>query len=714
MKYDDLEKTKDLFDIPEDVPTPIENIEMEGASKETLTDEFTLGLRDTEDMELLKARKENKKNKKEKRSLKEWFTSLSKTKKVFLILGIILLIVIIALIIFFGIKNNKKKPVEEEKPEEPVVIIEKENYIYKNGILSLLDNENNEIGTYTCNNKEETLCFVANYNNEDNFDTPKNVYEDGSLVERRSAIYENNYVFIYDNKDANNGVITLYNIKEEKTEGTYAFVKGFNNTNFVILKDTNGKYGGVEFTTEEIKERFAFTYDYLGMQDSESKIVAKASNKYYIATREGKLETKGLAYEIKSYNNKYIAVDNDGYYIYNYSSSLALDDSYDYARLLDDYIVLVSDKKIYIKDYNDNKYNEVGISLSNTDYNVTNIFDKDKKLIETKKSFNVEIEDEQMNITTYKDTKESRTSLSLKEGKLSANLKYMNYFDGKLYFYNDEEEKTLIGTYTCSNKNLVESDTKTLSNCKVASDSFYSKNETEEDNSANVGWIPVYNEQFVFINDSISDSNATIILYDLKNNKTLSKYESVDSGAYTKEVTITHVSDATTYIMAKNKSNKYGVIKIEGDSVKSAIPFNYTLMEKLKDYYMAKESSETYVLLDNTGKEISSKYGNKIVNYGYDYLLVKDSNNKYYVYDFKGNKIDETGYLSITLYKEYYVVITSDYKLDIRQYSNSNYGLKEPISVGASIPSYKVEATSIGYTITINSNETKIAYDDLK
>ena len=40
MKYDDLEKTRDLFDIDE-VPSPIENIEMEGASKDNLTDELT-------------------------------------------------------------------------------------------------------------------------------------------------------------------------------------------------------------------------------------------------------------------------------------------------------------------------------------------------------------------------------------------------------------------------------------------------------------------------------------------------------------------------------------------------------------------------------------------------------------------------------------------------------------------------------------------------
>ena len=37
MKFDDLEKTKDLFDIAEDdVPSPIDDIDSEGISKENL------------------------------------------------------------------------------------------------------------------------------------------------------------------------------------------------------------------------------------------------------------------------------------------------------------------------------------------------------------------------------------------------------------------------------------------------------------------------------------------------------------------------------------------------------------------------------------------------------------------------------------------------------------------------------------------------------
>ena len=45
MKYDDLEKTKDLFDIPdEEVPSPIDDIDSEGVSKEEMIDDFTFGL----------------------------------------------------------------------------------------------------------------------------------------------------------------------------------------------------------------------------------------------------------------------------------------------------------------------------------------------------------------------------------------------------------------------------------------------------------------------------------------------------------------------------------------------------------------------------------------------------------------------------------------------------------------------------------------------
>lgn len=56
MKYDDLDKTKDLFDIVDEVPSPIENIEMEGVNKENLAKTETVVQTAKEEKSLLVVR----------------------------------------------------------------------------------------------------------------------------------------------------------------------------------------------------------------------------------------------------------------------------------------------------------------------------------------------------------------------------------------------------------------------------------------------------------------------------------------------------------------------------------------------------------------------------------------------------------------------------------------------------------------------------------
>ena len=73
MKYDDLEKTRDLFDIPdEEVPSPIDDIDSEGVSKEEMIDDLTFGLSGDDAVEpqreeVGEEKQENSKEKKEKR-----------------------------------------------------------------------------------------------------------------------------------------------------------------------------------------------------------------------------------------------------------------------------------------------------------------------------------------------------------------------------------------------------------------------------------------------------------------------------------------------------------------------------------------------------------------------------------------------------------------------------------------------------------------------
>lgn len=707
MKYDDLEKTKELFEIDEDVPTPIENIEMEGISKDTVTDEFTLGLTD-KDQKIIKNNttkteeepKKNKKPKKERKNIKEKWGSLSKKQKILTIsIVILVLIVIIALVIVLVLKGDKKKPAEKpSKPEEPVVVLEKENYIYRDGKLSLIDKNDNELGIYECKNKDENLCFVANFSNEDEFDGIKNIYEDESLIERRSPIFNDKYVFISDNNSESDSSIILYNISEQKEEETYSLIKGFKDSNYVIIKDISGKYGTLEITEEGPIEKIKATYDYLGMINQDSKLVAKTNNKYFIYSKDGKLESKGFSNPIKNYNNNYIVIENNGESLYDYKSKQVIEGTYDYINLLDDYVGLVSDNKLYIKDYKNNKYNEEGIELFNSYYNEINIYNKENTLVSTKYSYKISIiEDTLEVIYLNKNDKEKNTSISLNEGKLSSNFSNLNYMNGKLYFYKEETKKTLLGTYNCTNKNTVEKGTNTLSSCYVAS------------NKDNTGWLPIINERYVFITDSLDKENKTIMLYDLKNNKTLSRYASVDPGINVTESKITFISNNNLYIIAENKSNKFGVIKVE-EEVKSVIPFNYSEIKKTTNNYLGKDSNN-YVLFDNAGTKIASSE-KEIIDFNSKYLHILD-NNKHYVANYSGEKIDNTGYLHITLEDSYYIVVTEDKKLNIKEYNNSKFSLESPIELDTDDyhNAYKVGKNSIGYLITITKTGKVVQVD---
>ena len=176
MKYnDDLEKTRDLFDIPEDdVPSVIDDINVEGVSKENLEGDLTFGLsgedavepqkeeiEQLEEANLDDKNEKKKKEKKPKRKLKEIWASWSKKKKIIVIVcSVLILLLIVGLILFFVLRDKEE---EVEKPEEPEVIVEKDNYIYRDGTLVFLNQNGDEIGTYECANQSEELCFVPNY-----------------------------------------------------------------------------------------------------------------------------------------------------------------------------------------------------------------------------------------------------------------------------------------------------------------------------------------------------------------------------------------------------------------------------------------------------------------------------------------------------------------------------------------------------------------------
>ena len=726
MKYDDLEKTQDLFDIPEDdVPNVIDDIDREGISKENLTDDLTFGLsgddavepqrEDEAEIESLEEEKteknkfKKKKEKKEKRKFKEVWASWSKRKKVLVILIPILVLVLIAvaLILFFVLRDNEEP---EPTPEEPEVIVEMDNYIYQDGTLIFLNSNGDEIGTYECINKSEELCFVPNYSEED-FDGEKNVYENEALVERPSKIYQDEYVFVFDNESVEDEEIILYNIEEQEEVDTYSLLKGYSNSDVVILRDTNNRFGVLEFSQDGVNEILGFSYDFIGRLNSEARFVVQTNDRYYIYNLEGENVSNGLRYEIRSYNDSHIVVDNNGYYVYDYNGNLIFDDAYDYIELLDAYAVLIDRGSLYIRDYQNNKYNEEGIDLSSTYYNPLNIYSEDRIYTGTRRAYEVVINDGVMDVTYTRDNRERTTSIDLQDGVMSAKYNYISYFDGVLYFYQDEEKTDILGTYECSNANGTD-----LKNCTIATDSFYSDNALEENKSDSVGWIPIYNDRFVFILDTIDLNNPTIILYDLETDKDLARYSSVDSGAYTGKKEITFVDTDATYIMAQVKSDgDYGLIRIS-DNVAGTIGFDYDSIEKFGEYYQVGSSTGTYKLYRNVGGDaVTAEYGYPIVNYLGNYVVVED-NGAYYVYDFDGNKQgrgDDAAYHYVDLQNNYFVVIDSSNKLDIRKYSDPEFALSETIDVGTSNyeGAYTISEVSGGFSVTVTSTNTIYVFD---
>ena len=57
--------------------------------------------------------------------------------------------------------------------------------------------------------------------------------------------------------------------------------------------------------------------------------------------------------------------------------------------------------------------------------------------------------------------------LSLAEANVNKSYSYVNYFDGKLYFYEDETKEELLGFYSCTNTNTVDMKSTKYSSCFI-------------------------------------------------------------------------------------------------------------------------------------------------------------------------------------------------------------------------------------------------------
>lgn len=652
-------------------------------------------------------KEEGAKTKKEKRSkLKERWNQLSKKKKgIFCVCGILILILIVVLFIFLFSKK-------EEKPSTndiPDVILEEDNYRYENGVLHFLDEEE-DIGTYECTNKDETLCYVAYLTANDEFDEAKKIDEsDESEIERRSKIYKRRYVFVFDNDSKNEKVLKLYDIKDGKVLKDVQQIKAYEkHEDIAVVKNMESNMGVLSFTQTSVDELIPFEYDELGIFSTDEnleKIPVKKSGSYYLINKNNERITKELSSKIVGANQKAVKTKEEQgtYHAYTYDGK-ELGDG-EYIELLDSYLLFVREMQLYVTDYNKNPMNLEGIPLKNNQYVPIATY-KNNRLVSTKKSFETEVYDKTLTIRIFDEDESETRTLNLQEGILSATLAYYNYFDGKLYFYRDEAKKELLGTYACNNKNQIENNTNTLDQCTLAKESIYQEtrgNNKEKDYSSLLGVLPIFNRRYIFV----KDGTDTIVLYDLKESASKAYYKNVDTRSYTKSDKLTFVETNNVYYIGQSeRSGKFGVAKITPDNVEVQIEFKYKSIKKLGDYFVI-EDDTGYYLSDVGGKILTDAKADAIVDYNKGYLKTfKD--NQYKMSGFKEKETKET-YDYVELYENYYAVVTKEKDKEQTQLSIFKYGMEEPLETGIELilDRYTGEETK-AFRITMNGTKAII------
>ncbi len=599
--------------------------------------------------------------------------NLPKGKKilVFAILTTILLVIATLVVYTFVFKDKNVSPIVKE--EDPIIVV-KDNYKYIDGVLNFLNDADQVIGTYECENKSTDNCYVAYETDDDNFDETKTVYEDGSTIKVRSKIYFNRYAFVYDNALESNNII-LYDFEDNTKLGDYLGVKSFYNNmlnylenNYVILTNLENKYGIFNLDSDAMEEIIPFNYDYLGvinskMSDSDSPLVYKDGNKWGLLSFEDK-KLITTSYEIKGYNSKYVKVidSSNSYVLLNYENQEVLNSNY--IDLLDDYVVTVDkDKKMFIYDNNLVRLMSNKLVLNNNDYIKTNIYDENNELIETKISYEVSVLGDILYVDVYKDGEKTENKYNILEAKLSNLYDYYSYENEKLYFYSDLNKENLIGSYTCNNKNAITDTSTSFTSC------FLAKDGSATDKTP---VTPIFNERFVFVNDApilVGDTTIKIKLYDLKLKKLLGEY--INVYAYSSESTnkngIYLESNLPKYVIAVNKDSEYGLLKIDENQITKAISFIYTNI-LVQGSYLLGQTGSTWALLD-----------------------------------YEGNMILDNTYLSYKFYDNFIAVVDETNKLHLFDYDKKAL-INEPVQLSSATEEYDIELSLGVYTITTETD----------
>ncbi len=648
--------------------------------------------------------------------IKNNWNKLDKKMKIIIISIIVLLLALIIcgiVLLVVLLKKDEEEPTSSETPTVEEAPVLADNFYYKEGKLYFTEENGSEIGTYECENKSASLCYVGFNKINDTFDVPVLLNQNNETKDQRYPIIDSNYAFIVDNKDENDKTIKLFDIKADKVLDTYMDVKVYDNNYAIVGNDS--KYGLIK-VEDGITDLIEPQYEYLGMINGENNLIAKYNKGYKVIDKSNKSLSSNFSssYEIKSYNDNFVVAKVSGdYTVYDYKADL-IDSEYDFITVKDNYMFLVKDGKLYVKDKDKVKLNEGNIRLKNSDYVKTYIYDDEDKLSETKMSFDIDVSNkDEIKVFLYESGNTTPEVKTVKIVEALANVKYdyVNYFDGSLYFYEDLEKEQLLGFYTCSNPNEVNAAEDEYNSCFLATDTIYENNDMVKSGDLNrKSRVPIINRRFVFV----ADGTNNIILYDLEAKKALvdNGYTNVNSYTANNDNKVT-LYDGKIDVIALGKKGKYGMLTIDGENVSTKYYFNYNKMEKIGDYVLALDTTNKWKILFSTSNE-SVGFDSKIRGYNsnLNYYKVKNGD-KYIVYDSKGSQVGRETFKYVELYSTYFAAINSNSELNIYDYQGdkiSTEGIKigDYAYYGTETPAFKVSKNGNDYIVSVYNGSTYV------
>ncbi len=567
----------------------------------------------------------------EKKSLIDKFKSLSPKKKILFIIIPLVIILIILFVLFFLLGNDEEDKDTTTKDPAESIVIEKDNYIYEDGKLTILKDEE-EVGVYECTNKDENLCYVAYINGTTNLNKPIYVNEADEVLQIPSKVYDK-YVFVFDNAEEE-GLISLIDLNSGEEVAKYQTLQTaiIDDKEYLILQSEEGIYGLYDSTTLEnlITEEFTF----IDHQQGETNLVGYKDKEVYIIDNTGKILTPALSGEVKDYNDEYITtLSFNNYRIIDYKNESILENM-DYVTIEEDYYTYVDGKRMFIDNYDGVKYLGSGIELIKEDLTVKYIFSETNELIKEEFNYKTEKKSDEIKVTVASSDDNLEYDISLKEGEVSKNLSYHSYYDGVLYFYGNAEKTQVLGSYSCKNENSLE-DNK-LDECYPAEDAKTDLSYDYSDTSKATYTMPIVNNKYVFIQDG-----NKIALYDLGTKTNIAYiYDSVNI-VYDEQypnlqpITVNHVD-----VIATNDKLKFGVIELS-TSVNPVYSFDHDYISRLNTGYALQKNGSWEFVNDN-----GNRYPNfpGVIKQQSDSYLIVENNNEDFVYDLGGNKISDQGF----------------------------------------------------------------------